>query len=170
MPDPTLNPGEKGLNSQDLMLLRETQAPKLRVTLHQEEPGTGSDQIAKLNPCAGPNLRETSVHSGFQEQFTMCKKICLGFIPKWCISTLHPDTACPQTTLKSLQSRGLLANHAPTWTRTVSLEPQSRDQFTIKELQYSMHSLFLLTWNYLSLIQFLIFPVKFRYLFGTETK
>ena len=61
--DPTLNPGEKGLNSPDLILLLKTQVPKLPVTLHQEVPGAGSDQIAKLN------LHETSVHSRFQEQF-----------------------------------------------------------------------------------------------------
>ena len=71
LPDPTLNPGEMGLNSPDLMLLWETQAPNLLVTLHQEEPGTGSDQIAKLNPCAGPKLHETSIHPRFQDQSTM---------------------------------------------------------------------------------------------------
>ena len=69
--DPSLNPGGKGLKSPDLTLLLKTQFPNLPVTLHREEPGTGSDQIAKPNPCDVPNLHEISIHSGFQEHIAM---------------------------------------------------------------------------------------------------
>ena len=54
-------PKERAINSSDLMLLLETQVPNLPITL----------QISKSNPCNIPNLLETSVHSGFQEQFAM---------------------------------------------------------------------------------------------------
>ena len=105
LPNPTLNPGEKGLNSPDLMLLRETQAPNLLVTLHQEEPGTGSDQIAKVNPCAGPNLCQTSVHSGFQDQFTMFyinifSKLAKIFAADLYLSDAYPPSIPIQPALK----------------------------------------------------------------------
>ena len=70
------------------MLLRETKAPNLLVTLHQEEPGTGSDQIAKLNPCAGPNLCETSINSRFQDQSTLFDVDIDTYLPS---TPIQPD-------------------------------------------------------------------------------
>ena len=64
-------PKERAINSSDLILLLERKVPNLTVTLHQEEPGADSDKIVKLIPCDVANLLETSVHSGFQEQFAI---------------------------------------------------------------------------------------------------
>ena len=80
------------------MLLRETQAPNLLVTLQQEEPGTGSVQMAKLNPCAGPNLRETSIHSRFQDQSTMFNVEKLSKLVKK--FTADVDTYLPSTLIQ----------------------------------------------------------------------
>ena len=87
-------------------------------TLYQGEPGTKSELIAKPI-CGVVQLHETSIHFGFWEHFTMFYiNIFSKFAGKFAADVhipeyMYPDTACPQTTLESLQSRGLLANHAP---------------------------------------------------------
>ena len=115
------NPKERVINSPILLL--KTQVPNLPVILHQEEPGTGSKQIAKLNPCDVPNLREMSVHSGFQDQFTMVdikklskfvRKFAADFYPS--AFNMYPPSAPIKPALKppwNLYKDGTVGTTAP---------------------------------------------------------
>ena len=70
-PDPSLNPGDKGLKSPDIPVLQKAQVPNRLATPGKEGPNPDPGQTAKSKPCDVPNLRETSTLSGYQEHFTM---------------------------------------------------------------------------------------------------
>ena len=71
MPDFPLNPGERGSKSPNIPFLQKSQVPSLLITLDREEPDPNPGQTAKSNTCVGPNLREASILSGFEEHFAM---------------------------------------------------------------------------------------------------
>ena len=56
-PDPSLNPGEKGLKLPDIPFLQKAQVPNLPVTLSKEVPDPDPGQIAKSKTCDVPKLR-----------------------------------------------------------------------------------------------------------------
>ena len=70
-PDPSLNPGGKGLKLPYIPYLQKSQDPSLPVTLGREEPDPNPGQIAKSNTCDVPNRRKTSTLSGYQKHFAV---------------------------------------------------------------------------------------------------
>ena len=70
-PDPSLNPGDKGLKSPEIPVLQKAQVPNLLVTPGKEGPNPDPGQIAKSKPCDVPNLREISTLSRYQDHFAM---------------------------------------------------------------------------------------------------